>query len=119
LVFLVVSFLLASPPVIIVNYLILKTPSSGMWRCVDLMRTDVSKERMTSIFRVINPRARNQREQVAAVCSRFTKDLHKATSQKTAFFIVTTVKTSNLTYLILNYIVFLSETLTEILKSEN
>jgi hypothetical protein len=28
---------------------------------------------------------------------RFTQDLHGATSQKTAFFIVTAVKTSNLT----------------------
>jgi hypothetical protein len=28
---------------------------------------------------------------------RFTQDLHGATSQKTAFFIVTVVKTSNLT----------------------
>jgi hypothetical protein len=39
-----------------------------------------------------NPRARNHREQVAAVCS-----LHGATSQKTAFFIVTAVETSDLT----------------------
>jgi hypothetical protein len=31
---------------------------------------------------------------------RFTQDLHGATSQKTAFFIVTTVKTSNLTGLL-------------------
>jgi hypothetical protein len=30
--------------------------------------------------------------------SRLTPHLHGATSQKTAFFIVTTVKTSNLTY---------------------
>jgi hypothetical protein len=36
-----------------------------------------------------NPRARNEREQVAA-------DLHSATSKKTAFFIVTAVKTSDL-----------------------
>jgi hypothetical protein len=28
----------------------------------------------------------------------FTQDLHDATSQKTAFFIVTAVKTSDLTY---------------------
>jgi hypothetical protein len=52
-----------------------------------------------------NPRARNQREQVAAICRRyfppkrrFTQDLHGVTSQKTAFFIVTAVKTSNLTW---------------------
>jgi hypothetical protein len=41
-------------------------PSSGMWRHVDLVCTDVSEERITSIFRVENPRARNQLEQVAA-----------------------------------------------------
>jgi hypothetical protein len=41
-------------------------PSSGMWHRVDLMWTDVSEERIASIFRVENPRARNQREQVAA-----------------------------------------------------
>jgi hypothetical protein len=49
-------------------------PSYGMWRCVDLVWTDVSeKER------------------------RFTQKLHGATSLNTAFFIVTAVKTSNLT----------------------
>jgi hypothetical protein len=49
-------------------------PCSGMWRSVDLVRIDVSEERQ------------------------FTQDLHGATSQKTAFFIVTAAKTSNLTY---------------------
>jgi hypothetical protein len=34
----------------------------------------------------------------------FTQDLHDATSQNTAFFIVTAVKTSDLTNLIFNYI---------------
>jgi hypothetical protein len=50
-------------------------PSSGMWRRVYLVWTDVSEERITSIFRVVNPRARNQREQVAAdsVRTRFTR----------------------------------------------
>jgi hypothetical protein len=36
-----------------------------MWRHVDLVWTHVSKERIASIFRVENPRGRNQREQVA------------------------------------------------------
>jgi hypothetical protein len=56
------------------------------------------EEHIASIFRVEkeNMRARNQHEQVAA-------DLHDATSQKTAFFIVTAVKTSNLTYCITVY----------------
>jgi hypothetical protein len=39
---------------------------------------------------------RNQREQVAPA-GWFTQDLHGITSQKMAFFIVTAVKTSNLT----------------------
>jgi hypothetical protein len=161
-----------------------------MWRCVDLMWTDVSEERIASIFRVekfaseepawagccglghqsktpsyirigkegewatreINREERGRvcrgqvgrpGEQVAergaepvavrwrgggcfrlvAVCShlltllprsrvflpwrrrryvppkrRFTQDLHSATSHKTAFFIVTAAKTSNLTF---------------------
>jgi hypothetical protein len=50
-----------------------RMPSSGMWRCADLVWTDVWEDR------------------------RLTQDLHSATSQKTAFFIVTAVKTSNLT----------------------
>jgi hypothetical protein len=48
-------------------------PYSGTWHSVDLILADVSEER------------------------RFTQDLHSATSQKTAFFIVTAVKTSNIT----------------------
>jgi hypothetical protein len=34
-----------------------------MWRCVDPRLTDVSEERIASIFRVENPRAENQRQQ--------------------------------------------------------
>jgi hypothetical protein len=45
-------------------------PSFGMWRCVDIVLTDVSEER------------------------RLTPNLHGATYQKTTFFIVTAVKTS-------------------------
>jgi hypothetical protein len=48
-------------------------PSSGMWRRVDILLTDVPPKR------------------------RLTQYLHDATSQKTAFFIVIAVKTSNLT----------------------
>jgi hypothetical protein len=64
-----------------------RMPSSGMWRCVDLVWTTVHPKR------------------------RFTQDLHKATSQKTAFFIGTAVKTSNLTshfpvYLIICILIF-------------
>jgi hypothetical protein len=94
-------------------------PSSGVWRRVDVVDwTDVSEDRIASIFRVEkNPRAKNQREQVAAeLASSSLADfflpwrwrrydppkrlfnrphLHGATPQKTAFFIVTAVKTSN------------------------
>jgi hypothetical protein len=45
-----------------------------MWRRVDLVSTDISEERQ------------------------FTQDLHGTTSQKMAIFIVTTMKTSNLTF---------------------
>jgi hypothetical protein len=58
-----------------------------MWRHVYLVWTDVSEERIPTIFRV----EKSASEEPAWVdgC---------ATSQKTAFFIVTAVKTSNLTY---------------------
>jgi hypothetical protein len=51
--------------------------SSRMWRCVDIALTEVLEERL------------------------LTQDLHNATSQKTTFFIVTAVKASNLTRIIL------------------
>jgi hypothetical protein len=58
------------------SIIIQRMPSSGMWRRIDLVLTDVPSKR------------------------RFTHDLHSATSQKTAFFIVTVMKTSNLTIII-------------------
>jgi hypothetical protein len=39
-------------------------PSSGMWHRVGLVRIDVSEERVASIFRVENPKAKD----VLAVC---------------------------------------------------
>jgi hypothetical protein len=42
-----------------------RMPSSGMWSRVDLVWTDVTEECIASVFRVENPRARNQREQLA------------------------------------------------------
>jgi hypothetical protein len=62
-----------------------RMPSSGMWRRVDLVWTDVSEERIASIFRV--EKSANQEPASAGGCR----------LQKTAFFIVTAVKTSNLT----------------------
>jgi hypothetical protein len=87
-----------------------RMPFSGMWCRVDLVWTDVSEERIASIFRIeksafnepawaggysllhlltLVPRTRNF---LPWRCRRYG-----ATSQKTAFFIVTAVKTSNLT----------------------
>jgi hypothetical protein len=44
--------------------------SSGLRCSLDIAQADVSEERITSIFRVEeNPRARNQREPVAALSS--------------------------------------------------
>jgi hypothetical protein len=86
--------------------------SSRMWCRVNLVWTDVSEVCITSIFRVEKsvvcshllkpvPRSRiflpwRWRRYVPPK-RRFTQDKHDATSKKTAFFIVTAVKTSNLT----------------------
>jgi hypothetical protein len=40
--------------------------SSGVWRCVDIVLTDVSEELIASIVRVQKLLAGNQREQVVA-----------------------------------------------------
>jgi hypothetical protein len=93
-----------------------------MWRRVDLVRTDLSEERIASILRV--EKSTSEEPAWAVGCSLqspahagssledfppwrwrpyvppkgwLTQDLHGATSQKTAFFIVTAVITSNLT----------------------
>jgi hypothetical protein len=90
-----------------------------MWHRVGLVWTDVSEERITSIFRegksaseepecaggcrlsLLVPRSRNfvpwRWRRCVTSKLRFTQDLHGATSQKTAFSIVTAVETSNLT----------------------
>jgi hypothetical protein len=60
-------------------------PSSGMWRRVDLQGRKI-RERGTSVSRWLQ----------TGPPGRFTQDLHGATSQKKAFFIVTALKVSNL-----------------------
>jgi hypothetical protein len=64
--------------------------SSGMWRCVDLVWTDISEERIASIFRaeksVSKELACAGGDNVPPKC-RFTQNLHGATSQKTEFFV--------------------------------
>jgi hypothetical protein len=118
------------------QYMEWRMPSCGMWRCVDIVWTDVSedvsppssylltylltygaepflrsdqlcshsrnrlhlqgtkiRERGTSMSRWLQ----NADGDDVPPKRRFTQDLHSATSQKTAFFIVTALKTSNLT----------------------
>jgi hypothetical protein len=61
------------------------------------MWTDVSEGRMASIVRV--EKSASEEPAWAGDCKlQFIQELHDAISQKTAFFIVTAVKTSNLTY---------------------
>jgi hypothetical protein len=67
-----------------------------MWRRVELMWTDVSEERMTSIIRVEISAAMNQREHVAAdsetsIHTRCTRTRHH--NKNTAFYMVSAAKT--------------------------
>jgi hypothetical protein len=72
--------------------------SSGMLRRVALVRTDVSEELSTSFIRVTRI---GELGTTLAVTSNRRKmrrnEPHGVTSQKAPFFIVTAVKTSNLT----------------------
>jgi hypothetical protein len=75
-------------------------PSSGMLRRMALVRTDDSKEPSASIIRVTRIgelvkalTVTNNRR----VLRRKPQEPHGVTSQKTIFFIVTAVETSNLT----------------------
>jgi hypothetical protein len=52
-----------------ITTIIRRMPSSGMWCPVDLVGTDISEERIASIFRLEKSAER-----------RFTQDLHGATS---------------------------------------
>jgi hypothetical protein len=72
-----------------------------MLRHVDLVGTDVSEERSAFIIRLIRIGEQRQQQLVQGRCeeirSRFFQEPHGVTSQKTAFFLVTVVNTSNLT----------------------
>jgi hypothetical protein len=85
---------------------------SGMLRRVAVIRTDVSEELSASFTRVtrigelvtasvvaISPILVSLMKGRVPPKRRFLQEPHGVTSQKTPFFIVTAVKTSNLTYL--------------------
>jgi hypothetical protein len=65
-----------------------------MLRHVALVRTDVSEERISFTIRVT--RIGELGTMIAITSIRLLQESHGVTSQKTEFFIVTTVKTSNL-----------------------
>jgi hypothetical protein len=71
-----------------------------MWRRVARIRNDVLRLLVTANFVPSSPSLATL--MMEAICSsetRFLQESHGVTSQETAFFIVTTVKTSNLTEL--------------------
>jgi hypothetical protein len=81
--------------------------SSGMLRRVALVRTDVSEESGASFIKVTRigelgttqAATSNRRTRTSFPPKRrFLQEPHGVTSQKTPFFIVTAVKTSNLTF---------------------
>jgi hypothetical protein len=80
--------------------------SSGMWRRVALVRTDISEDRIASIIRVKLLVTSNVPSSPIFHCNdggdtlsemSFLQGPQGVTSQKTAYFIVTAVRTSNLT----------------------
>jgi hypothetical protein len=90
-----------------------------MWRHVDLVWTDVLEAALCSHLLTLVPRSRIflpwRWRWYDPLKHQFTQDLHGATSLKMAFFIVTAVKTSNLTFLnflfiLLSYLVEWEET---------
>jgi hypothetical protein len=64
--------------------------SCGMWRCVDLVNRRFGGGSSLVDFSTL------KMERFVPPIRRLTQDVHSATSQKTAFFVVTAVKTSNL-----------------------
>jgi hypothetical protein len=76
--------------------------SSGKLRCVALARTNVSEELSASIIRVVFLRnvlrlLVTSNIPSSLILVTLMKEPHGVTSQKMAFFMVTAVKTSNLT----------------------
>jgi hypothetical protein len=80
---------------------ITKTKNAVFWNVAPCRSCRKIRERGTSTPRAGTSLADSPTLKMVAIRSpkrRFTQDLHGATSQKRAFFIVTAVKTSNLTY---------------------
>jgi hypothetical protein len=83
------------------------TPSSGMSSRMALVKTDVSEERAASIIKgtrigalrmlAVSSNGRTATKKYVIPKRRILQVLHGVTSQKTAIFIATAVKTSNLT----------------------
>jgi hypothetical protein len=73
-----------------------RIPTSGMLRHIAFVRTNVSKERVASFIKVT--RIGLMRRRYVLLKRRFLQEPHYVTSQKTAFLIVTAVKTWNLTF---------------------
>jgi hypothetical protein len=69
-----------------------------MFRRVALVRTDVSEELSASFIRVTTIGKLGITLAVTSNRRTLSQEPHGVTSQKTSFFIVTAVKTSNLTY---------------------
>jgi hypothetical protein len=70
-------------------------PSSGMWRHVDLLLTDVSGERVSRWLPLAQADFSTLKMEAIRSPKRWlTQDLSGPTSYKMAFFIVTSVKTS-------------------------
>jgi hypothetical protein len=67
-----------------------------MLRPVALVRTDVSEERGASFIRVTRIGELGTTQAATLPKRQFLQEPHGVTSQKTPFFIVTAVKTSNL-----------------------
>jgi hypothetical protein len=86
-----------------------------MLRLLVLVRTDISEERSASIIRVTRicelgtTLAATSNQPTLRTNTTFLKDPQSLTSQKTAFFIVTAFKASNLTNFIIFVCVYISE----------
>jgi hypothetical protein len=88
-------------------------PSSGVLRRVALIRTDVTEERSSSVIRVtrigelgtLAVTSNRRTLRYVPPKRRFLQEPHVITSQKTPFFIVTALKTSDLTLCYVNHYV--------------